>query len=282
MCELLSDHNVTTSRGVEALSPTCTHPAVTTQRRPENYVDDFREGEGVGRCDGTGARSKLVPDVRPGLVCVGRDVCRRVERILGKQSVQITGDELKRLLEGFEEVLVDVGTGDGRYARRVAQRHPRRFVIGIDAARENLREMSRKAPANALFLIANALTLPLDLAGVATQVTVNFPWGSLLAGLLNAETSLLEGLRAISRPGAVVEVRLNSGALAEEGWTLEAGTERVRDVLRRAGFQVEEATWLDAEALRSWPSSWARRLASGPDPRGSHVRARHTSGPGAP
>jgi 16S rRNA (adenine(1408)-N(1))-methyltransferase len=155
-----------------------------------------------------------------------------VECIRGKTSAEIDADELTAGVAGYGDVLIDVGTGDGRYVLHVARSWPTWFVIGVDACRDNLRRTSRKAPPNALYVIANALALPRELGGMASKVTINFPWGSLLKGLLDGEPMLLEGLLAIARPGAALEIRLNAGALAESGYTLEDGSARVRRALQ--------------------------------------------------
>jgi len=78
-------------------------------------------------------------------------------------------------------------------------------------------------------------------------------------------------LRAIALPGAMIEVRLNAGALAETGWSLEEGGERVQQVLRAGGFNMQPAAWLDARKLRACPTTWAKRLAFGRDPRALYL-----------
>src|SRR3712207_8184907 len=65
--------------------------------------------------------------------------------------------------------------------------------------------MIRRPPRSTLFPYT---TLFRSLDGMASKVTINFPWGSLLKGLLDAEPMLLKGVLAISRPGAALEVRL--------------------------------------------------------------------------
>lgn len=199
-----------------------------------------------------------------------------MEGIRGKRSFAIDAATLAARVAGYREVLVDIGTGDGRYVRHIARTCPACFALGLDACRENLRAGSHAAPPNALFVIANALALPRELTGAATRIAINFPWGSLLGGLLAGDPALLAGLRTLARPGsgAPLEVRLNGGALAEAGWTLEVGSARVRGVLRAGGFAVEPPIGLDAAALRACPTSWARRLAHGRDPRACLLRAR--------
>ncbi len=194
-----------------------------------------------------------------------------MEIIQGKQALYIDAPALDERLAGYDAVHMDIGTGDGRYVRHVAQTRPHCFAVGVDACRENLREVSRGAPENALFVIANAQRLPPELYGLAAQVTINFPWGSLLEGLLTGDTSLLASLAAVAAPRMDLEVRLNGGALAEAGWSLEAGADRVREVLIANGFAMRAPVMLAAHELRSLPTTWARRLAFGRDPRAVYL-----------
>jgi 16S rRNA (adenine(1408)-N(1))-methyltransferase len=140
-------------------------------------------------------------------------------------------------------------------------------VIGVDTCRDNMRVGSRTAPENALFLVADALALPGELQRLATSVTVNFPWGSLLRGLLDGHPGLLAGLRAVGRAGLSLEVRLNAGALADAGWTIESGGAHLAIILRRAGFAVRAPAIMTPAQLRAYPTTWAKRLAFGRDPR---------------
>src|SRR5262245_51045624 len=191
-----------------------------------------------------------------------------MESIQGKCALRVEALALLARLACYQEVLLDIGTGDGRFVGQMAQECQERFAIGVDACRENLRAVSRSAPANALYLIAEARVLPRALDRQATQITVNFPWGSLLLGLLLGEPALMERLTAVARPGALLELRLNGGALAEAGWSLENGGERIRQVLQAAGFDTRPPRGLGPAELRACPTTWARRLAHGRDPRG--------------
>jgi tRNA G46 methylase TrmB len=61
---------------------------------------------------------------------------RDVECIRGKTSAEIDVDGLG--VAGYGDVLIDVGTGDGRYVLHVARTRPTWFAIGVDACRDNL------------------------------------------------------------------------------------------------------------------------------------------------
>jgi trans-aconitate methyltransferase len=201
-----------------------------------------------------------------------------VERICGKRCQEISTDELNELnvhIADQSNVLIDLGTGDGRFVLHTARAHPAHYVIGIDACRDNLYEASRRAPANVLFLIANVCRMPAGLAGLASAITVNFPWGTLLAGLLDQHGTLLATLARLARPQATLEIRLNGGALEEAGHTLEAGGERVRQLARLAGFRVTALQPLAMDDLRAYPTTWAKRLAFGRDPRALYLAGRY-------
>lgn len=189
-----------------------------------------------------------------------------METICGKQTLELDGATLFARASGYEDVRMDIGTGDGRYVLHTARNRPHSLVIGIDTCREQLRYASRKAPPNAVFIIANALTLPEGLNELATQVSINFPWGSLLGGLLDKEQGLLDGLCMVMRPEGSVEVRLNAGALLELGWEPCIAVARVWRNMRDYGYEAALPAGLDAQALCAFPSTWAKRLAYGRAP----------------
>jgi hypothetical protein len=190
-----------------------------------------------------------------------------METIRGKAALDLDLNGLNERLNGHDRIILDLGTGDGRYVRSLADSFPAHFIIGVDSCRENLRQVSRAKLTNALFIIASAQDLPRELCGLASQVTINFPWGSLLAGLLNNDASLINGLNFIAQPGASIDLRLNAGALAEAGTTLEAGADRIYRNMAQAGWRIQHPVAIDAHTLRTFPSTWAKRLAFGRDPR---------------
>jgi 16S rRNA (adenine(1408)-N(1))-methyltransferase len=190
-----------------------------------------------------------------------------METIRGRTSHELDLNGLKRQQTNYDRILLDLGTGDGRFARTLAERHPGWFVIGIDACRENLREHSQARLENLLFIIASAQDLPRELNGCAAHMIINFPWGSLLESLLSGDPALLQGLEAVTCPRAALELRLNGGALAEANATLEAGAHTIRNNLVQAGWRVKTPLTIDGIELRNFPSTWAKRLAFGRDPR---------------
>jgi 16S rRNA (adenine(1408)-N(1))-methyltransferase len=195
-----------------------------------------------------------------------------METIRGRKSLDIDFNEWKDRFANYDRIILDLGTGDGRYARTLAERRPRWFVIGVDSCRENLREHSQEKLQNLLFIIASAQALPRELQGLISHISINFPWGSLLDSLLAGDPGLMLGLASLARVTASIDLRLNGGALAEAGTTLELGTEKIYANLLQAGWQVDAPVMMNASALRSFPSTWAKRLAFGRDPRAMELR----------
>jgi hypothetical protein len=198
-----------------------------------------------------------------------------LEYLAGKRSLPLTTDDLWQRIAPYSQLLLDLGTGDGRFVRHTAVSHPAMLAIGLDACRDPLRAGGRRVPDNTLFLVANVLEPPVELVALRRQLshlTIHFPWGSLLTGLLAGDTNLLSLCADVARPGARLEVWLNAGALAEAGFELEAGARRVRRTLRSIGFEVETPEPCDARALRACPTTWAHRLAFGRDPRALLLR----------
>ena len=190
-----------------------------------------------------------------------------METIRGRMSQFLDLDGFRERLEMYPRVILDLGTGDGHYVHFLAERYPGCFIIGVDACRENLQERSRRPLPNALFVIANAQELPHELSGTIAHVTINFPWGSLLKSLLEDDRRVMNGLASIAKQNAQIDILLNSGALIEAVSDLDNGTRTIRESLTRYGWNLKYPKPLDNWALRNTPTTWAKRLAYGRDPR---------------
>lgn len=190
-----------------------------------------------------------------------------METIRGRTSRETNKTELHQRLAGYEDILLDLGTGDGRFVCKTAEEHKDRFIIGLDSCRENLRVNSQRKLSNALFVIASAQALPHELNGLASHVNINFPWGSLLESLLNNDVCLINGLLSVTRACASMDIHLNADAFATAGWTLESGADQIERVLNAGDWKTKSRSCLDAHGLRAIPTTWAKRLAFGRDSR---------------
>jgi len=213
-----------------------------------------------------------------------------VEVIKGKRTFQVQSTELHRLASDYSRVIVDIGTGDGRFIYELAQAHPEWFCIGIDPARENLAEYSGKiyrkpgkgGLPNALYVIAGAEELPPELNGLARAIYINFPWGSLLEAVLLAHQNVWLGIRRIASPRASLEMLINTSIFrdpipmrAQElpELTLDYIDQFLTSAYAEVGVTIVERRILSGEEMRQVRTTWAKRLAHGKDPGTFYIRA---------
>lgn len=163
----------------------------------------------------------------------------------------------------FDRVHVDLGTGDGAYAIRLARKHPDRAVIGVDTALDHLVGSARRRPGNVRFASLDALGWPLGSLPEAEAVTVNFPYGSLLRGLVEDDPGLVARLDALLGPGARLDVRVNASALLATGLDAASGPCHIARTLGRIdGLRLTRREMTQSD-LRAFPSSWSKRLGYG-------------------
>ncbi|MEQ9003618.1 MAG: class I SAM-dependent methyltransferase, partial [Pseudomonadales bacterium] len=175
---------------------------------------------------------------------------------------------------------MDVGTGDGHYVYQRARREPDTLVIGIDASADALARLSERvhrrrarggAP-NALFLRAAAASLPETLSGLALEVHVQFPWGSLLQAVAGGDAPVLARIAALCAPGGRLIVTIGLDAVRDgREWQrlglLPPEAEHLQAALparyREAGFASIDTGILSPEACLTLESTWAKRLRRG-------------------
>ena len=174
-------------------------------------------------------------------------------------------------------MIIDIGTGDGRFVYQSARQNPDKFYIGIDPNTRPLEKISEKihrkpakggAP-NVLFIQAAVEDLPAELEGVADEVHVHFPWGSLLRAFATGDLEVLRSVRRICAPEALVEVvigidperdRSEIERLGLSTLSLEFVDQTLTPQYASAGFEITERGVLDSSAWSKLDTSWAKRL----------------------
>jgi 16S rRNA (adenine(1408)-N(1))-methyltransferase len=169
-------------------------------------------------------------------------------------------------------VIVDVGTGDGRAVLDRAFEEPTALVVGIDASAAAMATSSRRAarrgPHNALFFATGAEQLADSVfAARSDLVTVTFPWGSLLRGVLGLDRAALAGVAALLCPGGRLRVLASvvpSDGVAGMACLDETQAARIRDGWRAAGLELTSFRPATPEEVAASRSTWARRLRAAP------------------
>lgn len=199
------------------------------------------------------------------------------EQIIGKKSCELSLEAFLEKCASYQQVWLDLGTGDGKFAYRIARAEPETLVVGIDTDRSSLSKGSaktrRKESAggcrNLLFLCADALALPQVLQGVFARAYINFPWGSLLRAVVEPDIEFLRSFRAALCDHASVEIYINTYVFssAEQRQTLqleEITTDRIEKhivpLYEDNGFICKSTAVLGEESATLPASTWAGRL----------------------
>ena len=174
-------------------------------------------------------------------------------------------------------MIIDIGTGDGRYVYQSASQYPNKFYIGIDPNTRPLEKISEKihrkpakggAP-NVLFIQSAIEDLPDELNGVANEVHVHFPWGGLLRAVATGDVELLQNLRRICADDALLEVVIGIDPVRDKSelerlgvhaLTVEVIDSALVPNYAAAGFEIIERGIIAAFEWPALKTSWAKRL----------------------
>lgn len=177
-----------------------------------------------------------------------------------------------------EGIVIDIGTGDGRFVSALAKAQPNKYFIGVDANVKPLERPSMKAtrkPAkgglpNAMFVQAAVEDLPDELNGVADEIHIHFPWGSLLKAVVLGESAIIAELRRISAVDCVLEIVIGIDPVRDRSevqrleipdltdrYILEALVPRYEAV----GFRSLRHGTLNTAEWAALETSWAKKLS---------------------
>jgi 16S rRNA (adenine(1408)-N(1))-methyltransferase len=201
-----------------------------------------------------------------------------VRVVAGKVTADLDASALASLRTRIgPELVVDIGTGDGKHVLAEARRRPSALVVGLDAGPDAMRRTAARAAGksakggvpNALFVWAAVEALPPELNGI-TEVHCLMPWGSLLRALVTPDEGMLRAVAQRCVSGAPFLIALNLHAwrppVPEVGDTAEPTPESARQVLApayaRAGWTLTAADYLDAAQVAELGTSWTKRLGS--------------------
>ena len=173
--------------------------------------------------------------------------------------------------------MIDIGTGDGLFVCRSAQANPNKFFIGIDANRRPLEKVSEKVHrkrakgglSNVLFIQAAVEDLPHELDGVADEVHIQFPWGSLLQAVALGNENALLNIRRICAPECVLSIVVGLDPERDQSEIKRLGLkspctgflDRELELRYQAsGFEIQDSRVLDQSEWPRLQSTWAKRL----------------------
>src|SRR5688572_23376552 len=110
-------------------------------------------------------------------------------------------------------IIIDLGSGDGKFAYSLAKQYPSKLVIGLDPDYKAAAKLSLKAnrkPAkgglpNLIYGLGSLENLPSELNSKVNQMFINFPWAGLINKLLGADPEAWKAIKKICQSGAFID-----------------------------------------------------------------------------
>jgi 16S rRNA (adenine(1408)-N(1))-methyltransferase len=181
-----------------------------------------------------------------------------------------------------EGVVLDIGTGDGRFVSAAARVNPNKFFIGIDANARPLEKLSTKVTRkpskgglpNVMFVQAAVEDLPDELEGSADEIHIHFPWGSLLKAVTTADEKVIGALRRVATVGCVLEIVIGIDPERDKSEIERLGIPDLTPVFlhsylfpkyANAGFTRLDHGKLGPAEWSRLDTSWARKLQGNTD-----------------
>lgn len=201
--------------------------------------------------------------------------------VVGRPAPSCPADELAALARRHDEVVIDLGTGDGRFALRTARARPNALVIAIDPVAEAMQQSAARAArkparggaANVVFVVAGLEQLPAVLDSLASELTINYPWGSLLRAVAWPEPDGLAAAVRLLRAGGRVGALLNASATERPDYAArhdlpplddpEHVEQRLVPGWTQTGLEHVEWRYLAAGEQPPHRTSWGQRLVRG-------------------
>ncbi len=198
-------------------------------------------------------------------------------RILkGSKITEISKDELLALIDKYHHVTIDLGTGDGRFVYQNALTNPAKLYIGLDPAAGQMEEYSKKSLKrklkNSLYVVVSIEHLDTALNGLADELHVNLPWGSLLALLMSGDNDTYTKISNLIKKGGGLTIILGYSKESEPGEIQRLGLEEINEQVVRdkiihgfekVGLKNAKLELLETAKLKEFKTTWAKKLTFG-------------------
>jgi 16S rRNA (adenine(1408)-N(1))-methyltransferase len=139
-----------------------------------------------------------------------------------------------------------------------------------DSSLKTIAKPARGGVSNALFVWASVESLPPELNGIATEITINYPWGSLLHALVEPNLDVLKNIAQLGQTGASMTILINITPFENEEYRQKLGLPELNmDIAknhlvpryREAGIDIQTVKLLDKDIPNT--TTWGQKLTQG-------------------
>jgi len=145
----------------------------------------------------------------------------------GNKTIEIDRNTLSSYIDKYTNVVIDLGTGDGKYVLKNAQKDKDTLYIGIDPSEKQLkvssRDIQRKKINNAILAVGSIESLPSELKNTADKMVINLPWGTLLESISKPIDENINKIIELMKVGAALEIIFGYSSFLEKNETRRLG-----------------------------------------------------------
>ena len=198
--------------------------------------------------------------------------------VLGNKNIEINEREFAELSKCYDEVVIDLGTGDGRYIYKNALKFKDSFFVGIDPSETQLREYSKKAVRkklpNVMFVVGSVEQLPSELLNSAKKIFINLPWGSLLSTLVLPNDKNLKSIGNLLKDDGILQAIVGYHENLEPAETDRLNLpdlnqnyieNKLAPAYEKLGFSLKKVENIKKKDLKKIETTWAKKLSFGKD-----------------
>jgi len=197
--------------------------------------------------------------------------------VTGDKKNEISKETFRNVCGKYEKVILDLGTGDGRFVFKNAIKNKSTLYIGLDPAEKQIQIYSKKSNRrrlkNVLYVIGSLENLPEELYSTVDKIFINLPWGTLLEKIVKSNETYTNELFKILKKNGEIEIIFGYVPELEPSETERLGLpviENESDVLKAFStfkkiFEVIEMKRLLKDELEKIETTWAKKLKFGKD-----------------
>ena len=197
--------------------------------------------------------------------------------VTGNKKEELKEDAFQNLIDGHENVILDIGTGDGRFVYKKALENKTNFYVGMDPAEKQMEIYSKKANRkrlkNCLFIVGSIENIPPELFSHINKIYINLPWGTLLENIAKGKVDFAEKVHNLLKKDGVLEIIFGYLPELEPSETKrldlpdineDKNIDQILSSFKRY-FEIEEFRKLNKKDVGNIETTWAKKLKHGRD-----------------
>ncbi len=179
------------------------------------------------------------------------------------------------MVDKFEKAFLDIGTGDGRFVYKNAQKDKTVLYVGMDPAEKQLKTYSAKANrkklANCLFIVGSIENIPSELFSSFDEIYINLPWGSLLEKIVKTDIHSVNNIAKLLKKNGKVTIVLGYAQEFEPSETKRLLLPKIDNKYIEENivpsfekdFNIKVFRKIDKNDLDRIETTWAKKLKFG-------------------